>query len=137
MGDLPLPVKADVLVGQMLPPRWVSHNLRTRQPRSVGSLALMPRRLAPIVLALVLASTAPAFGDGDPASDVLPSQDAYYPYQPPVSKAVVTALNNELKQVKDAGYPMKVALLQSAGDMGSYPTLFNQPQRYADLLSSE
>src|SRR3954454_1543951 len=137
MGDLPLPVKADVLVGQMLPPRWVSHNLRTRQPRSVGSLALMPRRLAPIVLALVLASTAPAFGDGDPASDVLPSQDAYYPYQPPVSKDLVTALNAELKQVRKGGYPIKVALIQTAGDMGSLSQLFNDPQRYTNVLASE
>src|SRR3954449_7771249 len=137
MGDLPLPVKADVLVGQMLPPRWVSHNLRTRQPRSVGSLALMPRRLAPIVLALVLASTAPAFGDGDPASDVLPSQDAYYPYQPPVSKDLVTALNAELKQVRKGGYPMKVALIETAGDLGSLSQLFNDPQRYTNVLASE
>jgi len=95
-------------------------------------------RAAMTLAAVAALACAPAaLADGDPASDVLPSQDAYYPYQPPVSKAVVTALNNELKQVKDAGYPMKVALLQSAGDMGSYPTLFNQPQRYADLLSSE
>jgi hypothetical protein len=90
--------------------------------------------LAALTLALLPGA---ALADGDPASDVLPVQDAYFPYSPPVSKPLVTALDNLLKEVKAKGYPMKVALLQSTGDMGSYPTLFNNPQRYADLLSSE
>jgi hypothetical protein len=97
----------------------------------------MTARLAPIVLALVLAGSAPAFADGDPASDVLPSQDAYYPYQPPVSKELVTALDGLLKQVRKGGYPMKVALIQTAGDLGSLSQLFNDPQRYTNVLASE
>lgn len=32
---------------------------------------------------------------------------------------------------------MKVALIDSQGDLGSYANLFNSPQRYADLLASE
>lgn len=91
-----------------------------------------------LLAALALAAAAPAaWADGDPASDVLPAQDVYYPYTPPVSKPLVAALDALLKQVRAAGYPFKVALIASEGDMGSYPTLFNQPQRYADLLSSE
>jgi MYXO-CTERM domain-containing protein len=99
----------------------------------------MPARALLLTLALALAlPTAPAaFADGDPASDILPSQDAYYPYTPPVSRPLVTALNGLLTKVRTAGFPMKVALIESQGDLGSYATLFNSPQRYADLLASE
>src|SRR4051795_10844431 len=94
-------------------------------------------RLAALILALICAHGPSAYADGDPASDVLPSQDAYYPYQPPVSKPLVTALDGLLKQVRKAGYPMKVALIETAGDMGSLSQLFNDPQRYTNVLASE
>lgn len=99
----------------------------------------MPARALLLTLALALAlPTAPAaLADGDPASDILPSQDAYYPYTPPVSRPLVTALNGLLKKVRAAGFPMKLALVESQGDLGSYASLFNAPQRYADLLASE
>jgi hypothetical protein len=97
----------------------------------------MLRRIALLVAALALGVAPAALADGDPASDVLPSQDAFYPYSPPASKPLVVALDKLLKQVRADGFPMKVALLETAGDMGSYPTLFNSPQRYADLLASE
>ena len=97
----------------------------------------MPRRIALLAAVLALAATPPALADGDPASDVLPTQDVYYPYSPPASEPLVTALDELLAQVRKAGYPMKVALIQSAADLGAYPTMFNNPQQYADLLSSE
>ena len=96
------------------------------------------RRLALLLTAALALTAAPAaLADGDPASDVLPSQDAFYPYTPPVSKPLVTALDKLLKEVRTAGFPMKVALIETAGDLGSYPQLLNSPQRYTDLLASE
>lgn len=99
----------------------------------------MPARalLLTLALALALPAAPAALADGDPASDILPSQDAYYPYTPPVSRPLVTALNGLLKKVRAAGFPMKLALIESQGDLGSYASLFNSPQRYADLLASE
>jgi hypothetical protein len=97
----------------------------------------MPRRACLLALAIALTGAPAALADGDPASDALPAQDAFYPYTPQVSKPLVTALAALLKQVRAAGFPMKVALIESPGDLGSYPTLFNSPQRYADLLASE
>lgn len=99
----------------------------------------MPARafLLTLALALALPSAPAALADGDPASDILPSQDAYYPYTPQVSRPLVGALNGLLKRVRADGFPMKVALIDSQGDLGSYATLFNSPQRYADLLASE
>ena len=97
----------------------------------------MIARVCALAALILAAAPAAALADGDPASDVLPAQDAYYPYSPPVAKPLVSALDGMLKKLRAEGYPMKVALLESTGDMGSYPTLFNNPQRYADLLSSE
>jgi len=90
-----------------------------------------------LAAAALLALPPVARADGDPASDVLPSQDIFFPYAPPTSATLRTALTKVLKQATTAGYPMKVALIESAGDLGSYPQMFNQPQRYANLLAGE
>jgi hypothetical protein len=95
------------------------------------------RRIALLALCALALFPAAARADGDPASDFLLQQDSYYPYAPATSKQLRTALDGLLKRVRDAGYPMKVALIESAGDLGSYPQLFNDPQRYADLLAQE
>ncbi len=99
----------------------------------LGRLALA------LALALVaLLGTAPAvLADGDPASDVLVRDDVFFPYAPPTSKPLGAALKRVVARARAAGYPIKVALIESPGDLGSYPQLFNQPQRYADLLASE
>ena len=90
-----------------------------------------------LTVVALLALAPAAWADGDPASDVLPSQDVFYPYAPPTSTRLRNALDEVLKKAATAGYPMKVALIESAGDLGSYPQLFNQPQRYANLLAGE
>jgi len=95
------------------------------------------RRLALLAVAALLAAPPSARADGDPASDVLPMQDVFFPYAPPITSRLRSALERVVAQAGKAGYPMKVALLESAGDLGSYPQLFNQPQRYANLLASE
>jgi len=95
------------------------------------------RQLVAVVAALALALPGVALADGDPASDVLLSQDDFLPYAPPVSNRLETALKNELRVARTAGYPMKVALIESANDLGAYPNLLTEPQRYADLLVGE
>jgi hypothetical protein len=90
-----------------------------------------------IALALVLALPGVAHADGDPASDVLVMQDAYYPYTPPTDAKYKRALDAVLKKARDAGYPVKVALIQTERDLGAYPSLFNDPNRYANLLARE
>jgi len=97
-------------------------------------------KLGPLVLLCLLAALvvpAGALADGDPASDVLLLQDAYLPYIPAPSKASSATLTALLKEAKAKGYPMKVALIESRGDLGAYPDLFGRPQPYAKLLASE
>jgi hypothetical protein len=95
------------------------------------------RRAALLALALLAALPAAAPADGDPASDVLLAQDAYYPYAPKVARPLASALDGLLKRVRKAGYPMKVALIQTPADLGAYPNLFGDTQSYANLLAKE
>jgi hypothetical protein len=93
---------------------------------------------ASLLAAIVLgAAVPPAWADGDPASDVLLAQDVYYTYAPPVSARLTKELNALLARARAAGYPMKVALIESVGDLGAYPRLFGDAKDYADLLASE
>jgi hypothetical protein len=95
------------------------------------------RATALICLSGLLCAPATALADGDPASDVLLIQDVYLPYSPQPSKPLAKALTTLVAQVKTAGYPMKVALIETRGDLGAYPDLFGRQQRYAKLLASE
>lgn len=96
------------------------------------------RSLALALAVLLIGMPATARADGDPASDILLSQDVFYPYAPNVvSKPFQTALNNMLATSKKNGFGVKVALIAATGDLGSVPQLFNDPQKYADLLTQE
>ena len=97
----------------------------------------MRRATALLTVAAALLAPAAARADGDPASDVLLLQDAYLPYFPQPAKPLSQTLERLLAQVRKAGYPMKVALIQSQGDLGAYPELFGKPAPYAKLLESE
>jgi hypothetical protein len=95
------------------------------------------KRILLVPLLVVLLVPAVALADGDPASDVLLTQDSFLPYAPPTSDRFKTALDKVLKDAKAAGYPMKVALINTEADLGAYPNLFNSPQEYANLLNRE
>jgi hypothetical protein len=97
------------------------------------------RRTTAIAVALAtLALPATAQADGDPASDILLSQDVFYPYAPnAVSPPLQKALNGMVAAAKKKGFPVKVALIAAASDLGSVPQLLSDPQRYADLLTQE
>src|SRR5438874_11174550 len=72
-----------------------------------------------LLAAAALAAAAPAaLGDADLPSDVLLLQSAYYPYQPPVSDRLRRTLDGLVAQSQKAGYPVKVAMVQSQVDLG-------------------
>jgi hypothetical protein len=95
------------------------------------------RRAALLALTALALLAGAALADGDPASDVLLAQDVYYPYAPKASPQLTKALNALLVRVRKAGYPMKVALIQTPSDLGAYPNLFGDTQNYANLLAKE
>jgi hypothetical protein len=93
-------------------------------------------RVAIAMTSLLLAAPAAAFGNGDPASDVLLQAKVYFPTQ----RVSVEAANN-LKAVVDKanakGYAIRIALIKDETDLGTVPSLLNQPQKYAEFLGPE
>ena len=92
--------------------------------------------LAVAVLAPALDSTR-AHADGDPASDMLLGQNVFYPFSPAVSASLQKTLNAEAAAAGRAHFPIKVALIESAADLGAIPSLFAKPQQYATFLDQE
>jgi hypothetical protein len=98
------------------------------------------RRLAFLVAAVLIAVAllpSAAFGDADPASDMLLIQNVFYPYMPPVSQALQRTLNAETAEAAKAKFPIKVALIASKIDLGAIPVLFGKPKEYANFLDRE
>ena len=91
-----------------------------------------------IVAAVAVAlPTGIARADGDPASDILLGSAVFYPYQPAVSASLQRSLTAEAATAKRGGFPVKIALIDSAVDLGAVPELFGQPQKYAEFLDQE
>ncbi len=97
----------------------------------------MRRATALLFAATALSAPASAGAHGDPASDVLLFQDAYTPFFPAPAKSETQRLSRLLSEARRAGYPMKVALIQGDGDLGSSPELFGRPAAYARMLEDE
>jgi hypothetical protein len=97
------------------------------------------RPAAALVLAVaLLAAPTAARADGDPASDVLIGQDVFYPYPPnEVGNGVQRALDGMVAKAKAKGYPVKIALIAGRGDLGAYPELLDQPDKYVAVLTAE
>ncbi len=80
---------------------------------------------------------AAALADGDPASDVLVSQNAFVPSDAPSSTPQLAGLAGTLRAAATQGYPIRVAVISSPSDLGSVSELWGQPQNYARFLGAE
>ena len=105
----------------------------------LGGVVLFRRvqaRALAVVAALLLAAPAGAIANGDPASDILLQLKVYFPTQR-VSVQAATKLKRIVQEANAKGYPIRVALIKDAADLGTVPNLLNQPQRYAEFLGPE
>jgi hypothetical protein len=117
----------------------VCDSLRGRRAVLVRRALSVPALAVAAVAALALALGLPsaAFADGDPASDVLLYDNVFYPYAPTVSPALTAALNTTVTRAHAAGFPIKVALIETPIDLGAIPQLFGRPEAYAKYLDVE
>jgi hypothetical protein len=90
-----------------------------------------------LLLPLVLLMPASARANGDPASDVLPFQQVFLPFEAPVSKSAATDLRKTVASANSKGYKIRVALIAFTGDLGTAVSLWRHPQDYAKFLASE
>jgi len=104
-----------------------------------GAATVAPlRRGSAVGLAVLLAAAAAgaARGDGDPASDVLPTETVYLPLAAPSSEAQ-TALQSAVDAVYANGDRIRVAVIATPRDLGAVPSLMNKPDDYAKFLGQE
>jgi hypothetical protein len=90
-----------------------------------------------IVAAAVVVAVPSARADIDPASDVLLNQNVYLPYEPKVCAQLERPLTKLTDQAEKAGYPIKVAIIGSEGDLGGAAQYMYWPQPYAEFLGGE
>jgi hypothetical protein len=95
------------------------------------------RRLVLAVLVLACVAAGSARADGDPASDYLLGTQVFIPYDLKVSKSSQQELTSLVRDVNKSGYPIRVALIGSAYDMGSVTSLWRRPRPYAKFLGAE
>ena len=93
--------------------------------------------IAALTIVAAAVAPAPALADGDPASDELIGANVFYPFSPAVEADLQDTLNAEAAAAGRAHFPIKVALIDSAADLGAIPSLFAKPQQYADFLDQE
>jgi len=95
------------------------------------------------VLATVLAVSAAcvfagvAAADGDPASDYLLAQKVFVPFDLKVPKAKQDELTAVVDAANRGGFPIRVAVIGSAYDMGAITSLWRKPRSYARFLGEE
>jgi hypothetical protein len=91
-----------------------------------------------LILGAIVAGTASiVLANGDPASDVLLQRDVFLPFQPKVCSQVKDALESATRRSSAAGYPIKIAVIGSAYDLGAEPEFFGHPSAYARFLGRE
>lgn len=98
----------------------------------------MLRGLGPVLAcaAAALVVVVPALADGDPASDILPTDSVYFPINQP-SQDAQSALTSAVNAVYANGDRVKVAVIASPDDLGAIPSLMNKPDDYARFLGQE
>jgi hypothetical protein len=91
-----------------------------------------------ILASVALAAAPAALADGDPASDVLAGRPLFNPIGSGVSQTSQTQLESVLAASQRAGFPIRVALIAKASDLGTASTLWNKPPKdYAYYLWTE
>lgn len=78
-----------------------------------------------------------ARADGDPASDVLATQPLFLPQDAVVSPVQQAELVALLREARESGFQIRLAIIASANDLGSVTELWSQPQDYARFLGQE
>jgi len=95
------------------------------------------RRLLLVAAAAALLAVPAARANGDPASDVLITNQVYVGPEGPISNADRDALTKTVAAANERGYPIRVALIPFTSDLGTAVSLWRHPQDYAKFLGSE
>jgi hypothetical protein len=109
----------------------------TRIVRRRSATVLVALVAALLAVAVSVARPASARADGDPASDVLATQDAFVPADGGLTATSQAQLAALVAAAQRSGFPLRVALIAGPADLGSIGALWRQPQAYAQFLGVE
>jgi hypothetical protein len=90
-----------------------------------------------LIAATFIAGEADVLANGDPASHVLPSREVFVPFDRSLCSPAGRRLDALTDATREAGYPIKVAVIPTAEDLGTLFRLYGRPQAYARQLASE
>ena len=90
-----------------------------------------------VVLALALLVPGSAGANGDPASDVLLTEQVFLPFEAPISASAKSDLQKTVAAANSKGYTIRVAIIAFTGDLGTAVSLWKRPQPYSKFLWSE
>jgi hypothetical protein len=92
-----------------------------------------------VLTALLVLLTAPAvaFAHGDAASHYLETGSLYPSFTVQPSESVELQLIGLIDAAKDAGYPLKVALIGDEADVIDMPGMLREPQQYAEYVVTQ
>ena len=113
------------------------HLIHSLDTPTLARRALRPLLVWAIAFLGLAFVPAAARGDGDPASDVLVSQGVFVPWDAGVSPRSEARLEAVVGAASASGYPIRVAVIASAKDLGSVTALWREPQTYAAYLGEE
>ena len=95
------------------------------------------KRLTLVLLALGLLLPGAAQANGDPASDVLLTDQVFLPYEAPISKSAADDLRGTVAAANQKGYKIRVAVIAFTSDLGTAVSLWKHPQDYSTFLGKE
>jgi hypothetical protein len=87
------------------------------------------------VLALLMPGVARA--NGDPASDVLLTDQVFLPFEAPISKSAQDDLRKTVAEANKKGFKLRVALIAFTSDLGTAAALWGHPEDYSKFLGKE
>jgi hypothetical protein len=93
--------------------------------------------LALLAATAILGRPGLAQADGDPASDVLLTQHVFFPIDAQTSTAAQKTLITAVSEANNAGYPIRVAVIEKPTDLGLVTSLWAKPKQYSRFLGVE
>jgi hypothetical protein len=95
------------------------------------------KRLAVLMglVALLMPGTAKA--NGDPASDVLLTDQVFLPFEAPISDTAKKNLRDTVAEANKKGFKVRVAVIAFTSDLGTATALWAHPEDYSKFLGKE
>jgi hypothetical protein len=94
-------------------------------------------KLALVLAAVALLVPAAARANGDPASDVLLTDQVFLPFEAPISDSAKKDLRSTVAEANKKGVKVRVALIAFTSDLGTATALWAHPQDYSEFLGKE